>query len=119
MKTVEIICIVIFIILFLIQTYCNIKLSRLDNEHEKLVNKLNDDKLKISFIKNHSKNKKLSGIFAFIALTMGLIISIGVFNYDFQKMGVKEYLRGNVEVKQKTIYEDSMLIKCDTIINLK
>ena len=79
----------------------------------------NDDKLKISFIKNHSKNKKLSGIFTFIALTMGLIISIGVFNYDFQKMGVKEYLRGNVEVKQKTIYEDSMLIKCDTIINLK
>ena len=119
MKTVEIICIVIFIILFLIQTYCNIKFSSLDDKYEKLVDELNDDKLKISFIKNHEKNKKLSGIFALIALIMGLIIAIGLFNSDFQKMGVKEYLRGNVEVKQKTVYEDSVFIKCDTIINLK
>ena len=119
MKTVEIICIVIFIILFLIQTYCNIKLSWLDDEYEKLVDKLNDDKLKMSFIKNYANNKKLNGIFAIIALIMGFIIGIGLTNSDFQKMGVREYLRGNVEVKQKTVYEDSVLIKCDTIINLK
>lgn len=119
MNSISIVCICIFLILLIIQSYCNHRLSKIDNEYEKLVDELNDDKLKISFLKNHITNKNLNVISSLIALGIGIIVSIGLFNSDFQKMGVEEYLRGNVEVKQKTIYEDSVLIKCDTIIKLK
>lgn len=116
---VDFICFISFIILFIISILINVKNSKVNSEFNKHVEQIEDEKLKLSVNVKFRQIIRYQGLLGLIGLFMGLVIGVGFFNQDFERQGVKEYLRGNITVKYQNTYEDSTLVKCDTIIKLK
>lgn len=116
---VDFICYLSFIIFIVIFYIINIEMSKISDSFEKDIENINDDNLYKKLINYNKKLIKYHSVIYLVFLCLGFCIAIGIFNDVFMKQGVKEYFRGNMEVKYQEVYEDSILIKCDTIIKLK
>ena len=119
MNIVDLICFISFFALFIISILINVKNANVNSEFNKHVEEIEDEKLKLSVNVKFRQIIRYQSSLGLIGLFMGLVIGIGSFNQDFERQGVKEYLRGNMEVKYQNTYEDSTLVKCDTIIKFK
>lgn len=112
------ICFLSFIIFIVIFYIINIKLDKISNKFEEDIKNINDDKLHIKFNIYKRKLTEYHSAIRLVSLCL-VCVAMGMFDDVFMKQGVKEYFRGNIEVKYQKVYEDSTLIKCDTIIKLK
>lgn len=57
------------------------------------------------------------GLFGIIFVAAGVSFVIYSFNEEFRKDVVKDYLRGRITVTYQDVYQDSLIIRRDTIIN--
>lgn len=57
------------------------------------------------------------GLFGIIFVAAGVSFFIFSFNEEFRKGVVKDYLRGRITVTYQDVYQDSLIIRRDTIIN--
>ncbi len=57
------------------------------------------------------------GLFGIIFVAAGVSFVIYSFNEEFRKGVVKDYLRGRITVTYQDVYQDSLIIRRDTIIN--
>ena len=57
------------------------------------------------------------GLFGIIFVAAGVSFIIYSFNEEFRKDVVKDYLRGRITVTYQDVYQDSLIIRRDTIIN--
>lgn len=57
------------------------------------------------------------GLFGIIFIAAGISFVIYSFNEEFRRGVVRDYLRGRITVTYQDVYQDSLIIKRDTIIN--
>lgn len=57
------------------------------------------------------------GLFGIIFIAAGISFVIYSFNEEFRRDVVRDYLRGRITVTYQDVYQDSLIIKRDTIIN--
>lgn len=110
---------IFFAISMIIIFICHYKNDKATKEIIKKIEKFDDYKLECNFNEYYKKIIRYHTLRSLFSIYIGFCIAIGLWYNFFMIEGVKEYIRGNVEVKYHQTYEDSVLVKSDTIINLK
>ena len=116
MNTLEILCLICFIVFMIILFFIDNKITDINNQFDK---NIENNNLQTQYNFYTKQIMRFHGMALIVSFGVGMCYGIGWWNKIEMKHGVEEYLRGNVEVKYRNIYEDSVLIRCDTIINLK